>query len=65
MRRAARRQLCLFVLRTAIAGDDYVLVKFIPRHIEIMHLVQGVAPEPFGLRPVVLTQTETGWVVAD
>jgi general stress protein 26 len=46
-------------------GEDYLLVKFVPTRIEIMHIAQAVAPEPFGLRPVVLTQTETGWVLAD
>jgi general stress protein 26 len=46
------------------AGDDYILVKFVPTRIEIMHIAQDVAPEPFGLRPVILDRTAAGWVIA-
>jgi general stress protein 26 len=46
-------------------GDNYILVKFVPANIEIMHLAQAVAPAPFGRCPVRLNRTESGWSIAD
>ena len=45
------------------AGDNYLLIQFIPNRIEIMHLTQEVAPEPFGLLPARLDRTQAGWVL--
>jgi general stress protein 26 len=45
------------------AHADYLLIKFVPVHIEIMHIGQQVAPEPFGLKPLILVRSGAGWVV--
>ncbi len=45
--------------------DGYVLIKFVPARIELMNIAQGVAPEPFGLRPVILARTGPEWVVIE
>jgi general stress protein 26 len=47
------------------ASADYVLIKVVPTRIELMHIAQGVAPVPFGLRPVVLIRIDGAWVIAD
>ena len=44
------------------AGDDYVVIKFVPTRIEVMNIGQEVAPAPFGLRPLILQRTSAGWV---
>ena len=46
-------------------GEDYALIKVVPTRIELMHIAQAVAPEPFGLRPAILTRTEAGWASID
>ncbi len=47
------------------AGDDYVLIKFVPSRIEVMNFARKVAPQPYGLRPAVLVRTGGAWVVAE
>ena len=42
-------------------SDGYALIKFVPTRIELMHIGQEVAPEPFGLRPAILTRTGEAW----
>ena len=44
------------------AGDDYVLLKFAPARIELMNIARNVAPEPHGLRAVVLERSGEDWV---
>jgi general stress protein 26 len=45
--------------------DDYSLIHVQPYHIEIMDLAQGIAPEPYGLRPLVLVKQQERWRVLD
>lgn len=42
-------------------GDDYVLINVIPTRIEMMHFVYELAPDPYGLKPVVLVRVGAGW----
>lgn len=42
-------------------GDDYILIKFVPARLELMHFAQEIAPEPYGLKPAVLIRTADGW----
>lgn len=44
-----------------LAGSDYAVLRFQPERIELMHLDDGVAPEPRGLRPAVLMRTDGVW----
>lgn len=44
---------------------DYAVLRFEPERIEVMHIDQGVAPEPFGLRPAVLVKEQGAWQVSD
>jgi general stress protein 26 len=37
-------------------GDDYILIQVSPYQIDVMNFEQGVTPEPFGLRPLILTK---------
>ena len=41
--------------------EDYVVLRFVAERIEVMHIDQGIAPEPFGLRPVVLVKKAGTW----
>ncbi|HSV85063.1 MAG TPA: pyridoxamine 5'-phosphate oxidase family protein [Levilinea sp.] len=45
--------------------EDYSLIQVKPYHIEIMDLAQGIAPEPYGLRPLILVKEREQWVVRD
>lgn len=42
-------------------SEAYSLIKFVPSRIELMHIGQEVAPEPFGLKPVILIRAGEGW----
>ncbi|MDQ7842612.1 MAG: pyridoxamine 5'-phosphate oxidase family protein [Armatimonadota bacterium] len=42
-------------------GSDYVLLKFTCERVEVMHLEEGVAPEPRGLRPAVAVRRGEAW----
>ena len=44
-------------------GDDYVLIRFVPYRLEAMHMADGIAPEPFGLKPAVAVRRDDEWVV--
>jgi hypothetical protein len=44
-------------------GDDFILILVRPYQIDIMNLEQGIAPEPYGLRPLILTKELERWVV--
>jgi general stress protein 26 len=46
-------------------SDDYVAIRFVPRRIEVMNIEYEIAPEPFGLRPLVLVRSEAGWAVEE
>jgi len=46
-------------------SDDYVLIKFIPRRIEMMNFAQKVMPQPYGLRPAILIREGPGWKELD
>jgi general stress protein 26 len=46
-------------------GDDYILIQVLPYQIEVMNFEQGVAPEPYGLRPLILTKELDQWVVLE
>lgn len=43
-------------------GDDYVLIRFRPERIELMHFGQNITPAPFGLLPAVLTRQGDDWI---
>jgi general stress protein 26 len=44
-------------------GDDYVLLKFSPNRIELMNIARNAAPEPHGLRAVILERRGEDWGV--
>ena len=46
-------------------GPDYVLIRFRPSRLEVMHLQQDVAPDPYGLQPAVLWREGENWRVAE
>lgn len=46
-------------------GSDYAVLRFQPERIELMHLADGVAPEPRGLRPAALLRTDGVWRPAE
>lgn len=43
------------------AGDDYVLLRFVPERIEVWDAGRGIAPAPFGLRSAQLVREDGGW----
>lgn len=45
------------------AGDDYLLITFVPDRIEVISFVRQVTPSPFGLQPAVLVRSGATWVV--
>jgi general stress protein 26 len=47
------------------AHEQYVVLRFEPTRIELMHIDQGVAPEPFGLQPAVLVREAGPWRLSD
>jgi len=46
-------------------GGDYFLIQVKPYQIEIMDFKRGIAPEPYGLRPVILSRELDKWVVVE
>ena len=46
-------------------GDDFILIQVLPYQIDIMNFDQGITPEPFGLRPLILTKELDQWVVLE
>jgi general stress protein 26 len=44
-------------------GDDYLLIKFVPTRIEVMHFAHEVAPDPYGLKPVTLVCAGDNWQI--
>ena len=44
-------------------GDDYVVIRFEAKRVELMNFRRNVIAEPFGLRPLVLHRGET-WTLA-
>ena len=46
------------------AHEDYVVLRFVAERVELMHIDQGIAPEPFGLRPAVLVKEAGTWRLA-
>lgn len=45
------------------AGDDYVVIRFEPREMELMHIARQIAPDLFGLIPARLRREEGSWQV--
>lgn len=43
------------------AGDDYVVIRFDPEQMELMHIAREVAPDPFGLIPARLQRENGVW----
>ena len=46
------------------AGPDdssYIVIKFTPTRVELMDIERKVAPEPFGLRPVIVVREGDQW----
>lgn len=46
-------------------GDDYAVVTVYAEKMELISFRRSVIPEPFGLRPVVLQRTSSGWAIQD
>lgn len=44
-------------------GADYLLIKFVPARIEVMHFAHEVAPDPYGLKPVTLLRAGDNWQI--
>lgn len=44
------------------AGEDYVLIRFVPSRIELVNDAEGIAPEPRGLRAAVLIREDGEWI---
>ncbi|MCL4880356.1 MAG: pyridoxamine 5'-phosphate oxidase family protein [Anaerolineae bacterium] len=44
------------------AGDDYVLLKFVPMQLEVLNFAHSITPPPFGLQHVNLVKTGEEWV---
>jgi general stress protein 26 len=44
-------------------SDDFVSIKVEPQKIELMDFKRNLVDEPFGLKPVKLTQDDIGWQV--
>jgi general stress protein 26 len=46
-------------------GSDYTLIHVQPYQIDLMNIQKGVAPEPAGLRPLILTRELNEWSVLE
>lgn len=46
-------------------AERYIVIRFQPRRMELMHIEGGVAPDPFGLAPVVLVKEGEAWSISD
>jgi general stress protein 26 len=42
-------------------GDDFVLLRFVPRRVEVWDISRGITPPPFGLRSSQITRSTEGW----
>lgn len=42
-------------------GDEYILIKFQPRRLEMMTYAHKAIPEPYGMKPNVLIHEDVGW----
>ena len=42
-------------------GDDFVLIRLVPRRIELMSFADRIHPEPYGLKEAVLERRDDGW----
>jgi general stress protein 26 len=42
-------------------GEDYVVIRFEAQQMELMNFKRNVIPEPFGLKPLVLSKQGAGW----
>lgn len=42
-------------------GDEYTLIKFTPKRLEIMSYTQKALPEPYGMKPQVLVCKDKEW----
>lgn len=47
------------------SSADYTLIKFVPQRIELMSLVRETATTPFGLLPITLMHTASGWQLVE
>lgn len=43
------------------SGEDYIVIRFEAKRIELMSFQRNIIPEPFGLKPFVLIQEDTEW----
>lgn len=44
-------------------GDDFILIRFVPAHIELMNFNREITPAPFGLQHADLKRVRDVWVV--
>ena len=42
-------------------GDDYVLIKLVPARLEMMNDVQGITPDPYGLKAAAVERVGDEW----
>ena len=48
-----------------LTSEDYILIKFVPLRIEIMNFARKITPEPYGLKPAVLSRSGENWAIAN
>jgi general stress protein 26 len=46
-------------------GEGYVVIRFHPTQMEVMHIEGGIAPDPFGLAPVALVWEGERWRISE
>jgi len=46
-------------------GNDYVVLKVIADKIEMMNASVGIAPEPYGLKPLTFVKKENNWIIKE
>ncbi len=44
---------------------DFMVLKFVPSHLELLSFSLGIATTPFAWRPVVLVRADAGWLIGD
>lgn len=44
---------------------DYILIKVVPRRVEMMNFEESALPQPYGLKPVGLARTEKEWSIIE
>jgi hypothetical protein len=42
-------------------GEDYVVIRFEAQQMELINFKRNVIPEPFGLKPLVLSKQGAAW----